>query len=90
LKREQTDQTKAAAKQAKPSDDAEATPALFLKEPWKDTQESAEKMFMTERPNETKKHGPASWHLVQVDPDETNNRQAKRVGEHHIKCCAWN
>jgi hypothetical protein len=30
-------------------------------------------------------------HLVrQVDPDETNNRQARSVGEHHVKCYVRN
>jgi hypothetical protein len=35
-------------------------------------------------------HGPASWHLVQVDPDETNNRQARSVRERHVKCYVRN
>jgi hypothetical protein len=42
-------------------------------------------MFIIQRPNEKNKHAPASWHLVQVDTEETNNRQAKRVGEYHVK-----
>jgi hypothetical protein len=79
------DEMKMAAKRAKPSDDAETTPALFLKELWKDTQDSADKLFIIQRPHETNKHAPASWHLVQVDPEETNNRQAKNIGEYHVK-----
>jgi hypothetical protein len=79
------DEMKTAAKRAKLSDDAEITPASFLKELWKDTQASADKLFIIQRPHETNKHAPASWHLVQVDPEETNNRQAKNIGEYHIK-----
>jgi hypothetical protein len=86
LRQDQTeDETKTAVKQARPNDDAETTPALHLKDWWKDMQDSADKMCLTQRPNKTSKHGSASWHLVQVDPDETNNKQAKRVGEHHVK-----
>jgi hypothetical protein len=85
LKRKQMDETKTAAKRAKPSDDAETTPTSFLKELWKDTQDSADKIFIIQRPHETNKHAPASWHLVQVDPEETNNRQAKNIGEYHVK-----
>jgi hypothetical protein len=86
LKRKQTeDETKTAAKRAETDDDDEITTASFLKELWKDTQESADKMFIIQRPNEKNKHAPAIWHLVQVDPEETNNRRAKTVGEYHVK-----
>ncbi len=85
LRRDQIDETKTAAKRAKPNDETETTPEAFLKDLWNDIQKSADKMFLIQRPNETNKHGPASWHVVQVDSDETNNRQAKRVGEYHVK-----
>jgi hypothetical protein len=78
-RQDQIEETKMAAKRAKP------TTALFLKASWKDTQESADKMFLMQQPNKKNKHGPASWHLVQVDPDETNNRQGRSVGECHVK-----
>jgi hypothetical protein len=85
LRQDQTDETKMAAKGAKPNDDTETTVVSFLKASWKDTQDSADKILLMQQPNETNKHGPASWHLVQVGPDETNNRQARSIGECHVK-----
>ena len=58
-KQDETDETKSAAKGAEPNDDAETTPALHLKELWKDTQALlADKMLIMQRPNETNKLAP--------------------------------
>jgi hypothetical protein len=46
-RRNQTEETKTAAKRAKGSDHTKTTSPLFLKKLWKDTQESADKMFLT-------------------------------------------
>jgi hypothetical protein len=79
------EETKTAVKRAKPKDDDETTPAALLKELWKDKQDSLDKMHITQRRNEKNKRTPGNWHLVQVDVEKTNSRQAKSMGEYHVK-----
>ena len=43
------------------------------------------KLFIIKRPHQTNRSNPASWHVVQVDLEETNYRQAKTIGECHVK-----
>jgi hypothetical protein len=48
LREDQIKEAKTAAKRAKTNDDTKSTTASFLKASWKDTQESADKMFLTQ------------------------------------------
>jgi hypothetical protein len=41
--------------------------------------------LMTEKRHKDRSKG-ASWHLVQADLDKTNKRQARKMGEHHVRC----
>jgi hypothetical protein len=75
-----------AEKRARTEAETEITPAVFLKQTWTDIQASADELFTIKRPHDMNRNNPASWHLVQVDADETNCQQAKTVGEHHVKC----
>jgi hypothetical protein len=87
-RRQRDEEVKTAAKRAKSNEDDSTSPSLiasFLKELWKDIQDSANKLFIIQRPDERNRQAPASWHLVQVDSEETNNRQAKRIGEYHVR-----
>ena len=74
-----------AEKRAKTDEDTDTTPAAFLKEVWKNCQALADKLFIIKRPNDTNRSNSVSWYLVQVDLEETNNRQAKTSREHHLK-----
>ena len=78
------EEPKTATKRSKPDGEIEITLAVCLKTFWSDTQASSDKLFIAQRPND-RKRGPASWHVVQVDLEETNNRQAKTIGEYHVK-----
>jgi hypothetical protein len=55
----------------------------FLKGMWKDIQESIDKLYIIRRKDNSRR--PAEWHLVQVDLDETNERQARKIGEYRVK-----
>jgi hypothetical protein len=40
-------------------------------------------MFIIKIP--AKSHRPAEWHVVQVDLDKTNSREARKTGEYHLR-----
>jgi hypothetical protein len=92
-RRQRDEEVKTTAKRAKSNEDDRTPPLLiasFLKELWKDIQDSTNKLFIIQRPDERNRQAPASWHLAQVDAEETNNRQAKRIGEYHVRCYVRN
>jgi hypothetical protein len=84
LKRKQNEieSTKTADKRMKQSTQEDAT-ISFAKELWNDVRSSVDKLFIIKRRTETNKRD--DWHLVQLDLDETNNRQARTVGEYHVR-----
>jgi hypothetical protein len=55
----------------------------WLKEVWKEINESVDKLMIIQRHDD--RRGPATWHVVQVDLDETNERQARQRGEYHVR-----
>jgi hypothetical protein len=59
-----------------PQTDKEITRKL-----WKDTQDSADKLFFI-RQHETGRD-LAEWHLIQVDKEATDRRNARRYGKYH-------
>ena len=59
------------------------TPATLRKRLAKETVSSKDKLFLLKRTRHS--HKLASWHLVQVDEDETNWRRAKTEGVHHVR-----
>jgi hypothetical protein len=63
--------------------DKEATKP-FLKELWENIRNSVDKLFVIKRQDKPNK--PADWHLMHIDLNETNNRQARHIGEHHVRC----
>jgi hypothetical protein len=88
LKRKQNDRTETSAvstteKRAKIDDGKETSQDKFLKDLWHDINVSVDKLYIVRR--QDKARGPADWHLIQVDLDKTNARQARKVGEYHIK-----
>jgi hypothetical protein len=54
-----------------------------LQKLWKNIRNSKDKLFFIRRlePGKT----IADWHLVQVDLDETNPKQAKKIGQYHVR-----
>jgi hypothetical protein len=50
---------------------------------WKNIKKSKDKLFFIWR----LEHGKsvADWHLVQVDLDETDRRQVKKIGQYHVR-----
>jgi hypothetical protein len=86
LKRKQeTTSPQTLTKRMKTEDETEKVPEQFLRELWNDMQESTDKLFLIKRHEENKRHSKAEWHLVQIDLDETNNRQARKIGEYHVR-----
>ena len=86
LKRKQsTTDIQTTAKRMKTEDNRTKDTDTFLKEVWNDTQNSADKLYIIKRHDENKQNSAADWHLVQVDLDETNSRQARKLGEYHVK-----
>jgi hypothetical protein len=82
-RRQRDEEVKTTAKRAKSNEDDMTPPSLiasFLKEPWKDVQDSANKLFIIQRLDERNRQAPASWHVVQVDAE----------GECHVRCHARN
>jgi hypothetical protein len=88
--KQQDEEIMTAEKRARMEAETEITPAVFLKQTWTDIQASADKLFMIKRPHDINQNNPASWHLAQVDVDERNYRQAKTIGECHVKHCTRN
>jgi hypothetical protein len=83
---ENTSSHQTKAKRMKTEDNTEKAPEQFLREAWNHLQASTDKLFLIKRHDKSKWHKAAEWHLVQIDPDETNKRQARKLGEHHVRC----
>ena len=56
----------------------------WLKEVWKDINASVDKLMIIKRHDNRNQR--ATWHLVQADLDETNERRARKMGEYHVRC----
>jgi hypothetical protein len=82
LKRKQNEQdTQTPEKRTKRMDSDHTSD--WLKELWTEINASVDKLMIVKRKSKpTEREG---WHLVQVDLDETNERQARKMGEYHVK-----
>ena len=55
----------------------------WLKAFWKEINESVDKLMIIKRQDERNKR--ATWYVIQVDLDETNERRARKTGEYHVR-----
>jgi hypothetical protein len=62
---------------------AHKTTKEYLKELWNEIQASTDKLFFIKRQDPRTQQ--TEWHLIQIDPDETDPQKAKRLGEYHAR-----
>ncbi len=65
--------------------DAPATTAQKRRDLERETKKSKDKLFFVQR--QRPRHKKNSWHLVQVDEEETNWRRARQEGIYHVRHC---
>ena len=63
--------------------EADHTTSNWLKQTWKEMNESVDKLMIIKRQDKT--NHQKSWYLVQVDLEETNERRARKTGEYHVR-----
>ncbi len=85
LKRKQNEDQDTATPEKRTKRMESARPADWLKEMWKEISISVDKLMIVKRKDKQNQRREA-WYLAQVDLDETNERRAKKVGEHHARC----
>jgi hypothetical protein len=82
-KRTSAGDTQAKQKKKKVKITTPQTDKELLKILWKDVHKSPDKLFFIRR-HETGRD-LAKWHVVQVDEEATDRRNAKRYGEYHVR-----